>query len=1117
MKRTSLFFLLLAGVLIANTAHALSSPKAYWPLDSTTQDTVGAAHGISTSGVSFADRALVLDGTAGYVEIPNVIPFVVTETTIADNLQRDNTTDFTLTAWVKPTAASTGSMLIVQGLNGVNRDGTGSTGRTWLGRLADNASVNPGRLFSYLGGIRLTSTSPIPLHVWTHVALTLQDGILKLYINGKEEASASRPPEPNAAGIRLGANKASPAGNLWRGHLDEIRLYDTALNAADIGAVMIARDPHLLAAWRYDEGTLNDSSGNAYHGTAIGHAVVAGQTLKLDGSADGMDVPFVLNPKPAAGATAFTATAWVKLAATGRGDQIILQQLNSADTTGRVWLGRRGPAHAQAGQLYSFLGNQPLSSGSDKTLAVGTWHHVAVTYDKTTLRLYVDGVPAPSDGSVRALEAAAGGLRIGLRGIGAGGWNGLIDEVRLYNDALPAERIQLLKTVGMYGAGQVTDPVPPLAPSELKAVARSTTQVDLTWTASLSTDVVSYLLERTAPDSSVTKLSVTGGSYSDTGLTPATRYSYVVKALDTSGNISPVSNVAVATTLTLPDTEAPSTPANLTALATGPSTIMLSWSAASDNQGAIKEYVIYRLQAASNTWPEQARVTTTSYQDSALTAGMSYSYRVAARDMANNLSALSSPATAKTLPELADNAPVSWPRLIADAVGTTYFVSTMSDLNARSAAARPGDVIIIRNGTYQWDDVSIRSRGTRDDPVIYTAESRHGVKFVGNAAFKIRGTFNILGGFVFSNEGVRQTINYTLHLDGATNNRITDNLFFNKGVSGLGRVVRLINSSHDNRIDHNEFHNSVDISIGIMLPTASDSFTMSARTRIDHNLFNGNSNDQGAFKGMSVQSGSYDNAFYTNNVMEYNTFQNLEQEAFNSKSSGDIIRYNRFLNCSGAGPIALRWGNDKIVEYNYFENVSDGIGVHGEGHRIVNNVFNGVRRDGIHIKNWGPWNRAENGSIVGETYYPPTGKILIAHNTLLNGKGSLIEIGRTVGATLKTTQLPFDIWVHNNIFAGNASTFGPLFQFIGGKDVRVSHNVYHVTGSATAGHLGTNAFSGDPRVDTLFRPTVDSPAHNRGVDLSTLKDSAGAALPSVVFDYYGKRRATPPDIGAVEN
>src|SRR4029450_5538075 len=79
---------------------------------------------------------------------------------------------------------------------------------------------------------------------------------------------------------------------------------------------------------------------------------------------------------------------------------------------------------------------------------------------------------------------------------------------------------------------------------------------------------------------------------SDTAVVPGQTYSYQVRAVDAAGNRSGYSNTATATP-PIPDTQAPTKPANLAADATGPFNVNLSWDASSDNIG-VTGYEIYR-------------------------------------------------------------------------------------------------------------------------------------------------------------------------------------------------------------------------------------------------------------------------------------------------------------------------------------------------------------------------------------------------------------------------------------------------------------------------------------------------------------------------------------------
>lgn len=92
------------------------------------------------------------------------------------------------------------------------------------------------------------------------------------------------------------------------------------------------------------------------------------------------------------------------------------------------------------------------------------------------------------------------------------------------------------------------DTTAPSVPADLTATAVSASQIDLTWTA--STDNVALEGYKIYRGGSLIATS-TVNSYSDTGLTASTSYTYNVAAYDTVHNISGQSNSATATTLEL--------------------------------------------------------------------------------------------------------------------------------------------------------------------------------------------------------------------------------------------------------------------------------------------------------------------------------------------------------------------------------------------------------------------------------------------------------------------------------------------------------------------------------------------------------------------------------------
>src|SRR5439155_25342097 len=135
-----------------------------------------------------------------------------------------------------------------------------------------------------------------------------------------------------------------------------------------------------------------------------------------------------------------------------------------------------------------------------------------------------------------------------------------------------------------------TLPTPPSSPNPLTAPFRSSSQINLRWTAPADNGgsvITGYMIERSANGGStwstiVSNSGSTATTYSDTGLMHGTTYTYRVSAINSIGTGSP-SSTASATTLAV----APSPPTGLTATAATSSQINLSWTAPIDNGGSV--------------------------------------------------------------------------------------------------------------------------------------------------------------------------------------------------------------------------------------------------------------------------------------------------------------------------------------------------------------------------------------------------------------------------------------------------------------------------------------------------------------------------------------------------
>ena len=75
-------------------------------------------------------------------------------------------------------------------------------------------------------------------------------------------------------------------------------------------------------------------------------------------------------------------------------------------------------------------------------MPVTTWTHLATTYDGTKLRLYVNGVLKETTNKTGAIVPSSNPLRIGSSVVWGEFYNGLIDDIRIYNRTLSQAEIQ---------------------------------------------------------------------------------------------------------------------------------------------------------------------------------------------------------------------------------------------------------------------------------------------------------------------------------------------------------------------------------------------------------------------------------------------------------------------------------------------------------------------------------------------------------------------------------------------------------------------------------------------------------------------------------------------------
>ena len=201
------------------------APVAAYAFNEATGTTVADASGNGNIGtvvhatwthMGHSGGALSFGGTtAGRVTVPDAASLHLTE-------------GMTLEAWVNPSATvtTTWQAVIYKGLD-VYLLGTNSP---------TGFPVGGGKM-----GAKEVLTSGVallPLHSWTHMATTYDGTTLRLYINGAEVSSLPDTGRirDSTAPLEIGGSLAD--GGPFSGLIDDVRLYSTALTAAQIQADM---------------------------------------------------------------------------------------------------------------------------------------------------------------------------------------------------------------------------------------------------------------------------------------------------------------------------------------------------------------------------------------------------------------------------------------------------------------------------------------------------------------------------------------------------------------------------------------------------------------------------------------------------------------------------------------------------------------------------------------------------------------------------------------------------------------------------------------------------------------------------------------------------------------
>jgi subtilase family serine protease len=411
---------------------------SWWKAEGNGGDVLGVNNGLLRNGTTFSTglvgQAFTFDGVDDNVLINRPIQ-----------------DDFTIEFWLNTTQI-------------VGTDG----GQWWAGRgLVDGEVISVtndfgvtllnGKVLFGVGNPDVTIRSGIVADGnWHHVAATRlrSTGEIKLYIDGLQVASATGGTQSLTAPPRLMLGRLQIDGNPFQGKLDEVAIYGRVLSPAEITAIYGAGAagkctippacapalPNMVAWWRA-EGNANDALG-AHSGTLQGGATFApgkvGQAFDLTGDDDYVDLGnwFTL-PE-------YSIAMWVNPGVT---------QLPFADIidnnhqTGINWVLQQDGPNPNS---YVFGDNAAVAFN----LTANTWQFFTATRTNNTLRVYLNGVlQGEQSGLSPVTYNGQQFFRIGRFGDPAfnRNWNGLVDELDVYNRALAEAEIQSLYNAGSAG------------------------------------------------------------------------------------------------------------------------------------------------------------------------------------------------------------------------------------------------------------------------------------------------------------------------------------------------------------------------------------------------------------------------------------------------------------------------------------------------------------------------------------------------------------------------------------------------------------------------------------------------------------------------------------------
>lgn len=188
--------------------------------------------------------------------------------------------------------------------------------------------------------------------------------------------------------------------------------------------------------WPMDEGAgsvINDRSGNGHHGSITGADWISCADrgyLVFDGSGDSVSIPNSAGLNPT---NTVTFEAWAYPTSYATAKVIQKRDWDGHGLDLDLWKGWQGGVTTASGKT-------TLEWGEGRP-ALNRWYHLALTYDGSTLRLYVDGEEKASTPLTGTLKTSTSPVYIGSDANTQKWFNGSIANAAIYSTALSPQEI----------------------------------------------------------------------------------------------------------------------------------------------------------------------------------------------------------------------------------------------------------------------------------------------------------------------------------------------------------------------------------------------------------------------------------------------------------------------------------------------------------------------------------------------------------------------------------------------------------------------------------------------------------------------------------------------------